>query len=161
MKKTAPETPTLPAMLAQPLALLPRTPALFALQKALNVVFAEYLQNGEIDFLDQRSVNVRIEDAGVEFALSVDAGKMIVRPAADKPDLCIAGKTWAFLRLASRAEDSDTLFFRRELSTTGDTDLGLCIKNFLDALEPETLPLHAVFEPALRFGTRALQARSR
>ncbi len=154
-------TPTLPALLVRPLNLLPKAPARFVLQQGLNVVFAEHLHNGEIDFLDQRSVNVRVEDAGIEFALSLRLGRLVVTPAAGKPDLRIAGNAWAFLQLASRAEDSDTLFFRRELRTTGDTDLGLFIKNFLDGLEPDSLPLHQVFQPALRIGTRALQFRRR
>lgn len=154
-------TPTLPALLVWPLSLLPKAPARFALQQGLNAVFAEHLRSGEIDFLDQRSVIVRVDDAGIEFALSLRHRRLVVAPAAGKPDLRIAGNAWAFLQLASRAEDSDTLFFRRELSTTGNTDLGLFIKNFLDGLEPDTLPLHRVFQPALRIGTRALRLRRR
>ena len=150
-------TPTLPALVVRPLSLLPKAPARFVLEHGLNAVFAEHLHNGEIDFLDQRCVNVRIDDAGIEFALSLRHARFVVTPASGKPDLRISGKAWTFLQLASRAEDSDTLFFRRELSTTGDTDLGLFIKNFLDGLEPDTLPLHRVFQPALRIGTRALQ----
>lgn len=154
-------TPTLPGFVTRPLALLPKAPARLVLQQALNVVFAEHLRSGEIDFLDQRCLNVCINDAGIEFAVSLHQRKLAVRPAAAEPDLRIAGNAWAFLQLANRAEDSDTLFFRRELSTTGDTDLGLFVKNFLDGLEPETLPLHHVFEPALRIGSRALRMRHR
>jgi len=36
------------------------------------------------------------------------------------------------------------------LRTSGDTELGLYIKNFLDGLEPETLPYHRVIDPILR-----------
>lgn len=150
-------TPTLPALLARPLALLPKGPALFALQRALNIVFAEHLREGDIDFLDGRLVNVCVNDAGIEFALSLRNGKLIARRAVTDPELRIGGNVWAFLQLANRAEDSDTLFFRRELSTTGDTDLGLYLKNFLDGLEPETLPLHFLVDPLLRLGMRILR----
>lgn len=153
--------PTLPHFVTRPLALLPKAPARLFLQQALNFVFAEHLRSGEIDFLDQRCLNVRLNDAGIEFTMSLRHRKLAVQPAAAQPDLRIAGSTWAFLQLANRAEDSDTLFFRRELSTTGDTDLGLFVKNFLDGLEPETLPLHHIFQPALRIGLRALGMRHR
>jgi predicted lipid carrier protein YhbT len=52
--------------------------------------------------------------------------------------------------LATRKEDADTLFFRRQLKTSGDTELGLHVKNFLDGLEPETLLYHRVIDPILR-----------
>ena len=45
------------------------------------------------------------------------------------------------MRLASRQEDQDTLFFQRSLMIEGDTELGLGIKNLLDSLEPEQLPI--------------------
>lgn len=41
----------------------------------------------------------------------------------------------AFLQLAARQEDPDTLFFNRTLSIEGDTELGLIVKNMLDAME--------------------------
>ena len=124
-------TPRLPSLFAKPLAFLPQWPALFALERTLNVVFAEPLREGEIDFLE---------------------GRMMALKAIDDPDLRIAGDAFAFLQLATRAEDSDTLFFRRQLSTTGDTDLGLYLKNFLDGLDPESLPLNQLTGPLLRLG---------
>jgi predicted lipid carrier protein YhbT len=52
--------------------------------------------------------------------------------------------------LTTRKEDAHTLFFRRQLKTTGDTELGLHVKNFLDGLEPETLRYHRAIDPILR-----------
>jgi len=40
-----------------------------------------------------------------------------------------------FLALALRREDPDTLFFSRRLVLEGDTELGLALKNALDALD--------------------------
>ncbi|EXJ09542.1 ubiquinone anaerobic biosynthesis accessory factor UbiT [Nitrincola nitratireducens] len=37
--------------------------------------------------------------------------------------------------MAKRTEDPDSLFFQRQLSIEGDTELGLGIKNLLDSLE--------------------------
>ena len=46
----------------------------------------------------------------------------------------------AFLQLVARQEDPDTLFFNRELLIEGDTELGLVVKNMLDAVEWPKLP---------------------
>ena len=40
-----------------------------------------------------------------------------------------------FALLAARKEDPDTLFFSRRLVMEGDTELGLLVKNTLDAIE--------------------------
>jgi len=55
------------------------------------------------------------------------------------PDLTISGAIYDFLALATRREDSDTLFFNRRVVMAGDTALGLELKNLLDAMDPETL----------------------
>ena len=51
------------------------------------------------------------------------------------PDLQFAAPLAAYLQMVSRQEDPDTLFFNRTLSIEGDTELGLRVKNMLDALE--------------------------
>ena len=53
-------------------------------------------------------------------------------------DLKISASAHDFMLLARRQEDPDTLFFSRRLSMEGDTELGLLVKNTLDAIE---LPL--------------------
>jgi predicted lipid carrier protein YhbT len=54
---------------------------------------------------------------------------------AGKPDLQFTAALSAYLQMVSRQEDPDTLFFNRSLSIEGDTELGLRVKNMLDALE--------------------------
>ncbi|MNT73963.1 SCP-2 sterol transfer family protein [compost metagenome] len=58
-----------------------------------------------------------------------------------KADVTIRGNWREFLLLASRQEDPDTLFFRRRLVIEGDTELGLTLKNLIDSLDPEVLPV--------------------
>ncbi len=50
-------------------------------------------------------------------------------------DVRVVGTLTDYWKLASRAEDPDTLFFARRLCLEGDTETALCIKNLLDALE--------------------------
>ena len=68
------------------------------------------------------------------------------------PDLTISASANDFMLLAQRKQDPDTLFFSRRLSMQGDTELGLVVKNALDALE---LP---VLDPA-QWTPRAVLAR--
>ena len=49
--------------------------------------------------------------------------------------------------LARRQEDPDTLFFSRRLSMEGDTELGLLVKNTIDAIELPVFHLER-FKPA-------------
>ena len=49
--------------------------------------------------------------------------------------------------LARRQEDPDTLFFSRRLSMEGDTELGLLVKNTMDAIELPVLNLEQ-FKPS-------------
>lgn len=61
-----------------------------------------------------------------------------------------------FLLLAQRRQDPDTLFFSRRLSMEGDTELGLVVKNALDAIE---LPVLDPREWARTLSPRAVRAR--
>jgi predicted lipid carrier protein YhbT len=65
----------------------------------------------------------------------------------ETPDLSFSANLSAFLQLLARQEDPDTLFFNRELSIVGDTELGLVIKNMLDAVELPQLPSLPIFRP--------------
>ena len=51
------------------------------------------------------------------------------------PEVTIRACAWDFYRLARRLEDPDTLFFSRRLTIDGDTELGLLVKNTLDAID--------------------------
>lgn len=136
-----PPRPTLPALLALPFTLIPGPVHSTILTTALNVLFAGRIQQGgEFEFLRDRVLAVKVRDAKVEyhFRLAGPAG-FVPCQAAQQPDLTISGTIYDFLALATRREDSDTLFFNRRVVMEGDTALGLELKNFLDAMEPETL----------------------
>ncbi len=116
----------------------------------MNAMFAELLDAGELEFLAERVMNVIVSDAGLRFSVRLDQNKLRAGVEASEADLTIEGTVYTFLLLATRKEDADTLFFRRQLKTSGDTELGLYVKNFLDGLEPETLPYHRTIDPILR-----------
>lgn len=143
-------SPELPSIVRKPLAWVPLPIKAKVITSAMNAVFAAPLEAGELGFLTERVMNVFVSDAELSFSVRLDQGKLRADIAALEADLTVEGTVYTFLLLATRREDADTLFFRRQLKTSGDTELGLHVKNFLDGLEPETLPYHRALDPILR-----------
>jgi len=135
---TSSTAPRFPLPLAIPLGLIPPGVHSTGLALVLNQVFARSLREGELEFLSGRLVEIRIPDARVTFRLTLRGGRLEAAPSEGRPDTRIEGAALDFLRLATRQEDADTLFFNRRLRFNGDTELGLYVKNFLDAFEPPT-----------------------
>ncbi len=127
----------MPAPLAFPLALIPRRVHNTLLVQILNRLFAAELAEGELDFLQDRVMRIEVTDARLIFHITLRQNRLSVVPDRRADDLSISGCVYDFLLLATRREDADTLFFNRRLKLGGDTELGLYVKNFLDALELE------------------------
>jgi predicted lipid carrier protein YhbT len=144
------QTPELPSIASRPMAWVPIAIKAKAITSAMNTMFAAPLAAGELGFLAQRVVNINVSDAELRFSIRLEQDKFCVAKEVSEADLSIEGTVYTFLLLATRKEDADTLFFRRQLKTSGDTELGLYVKNFLDGLEPETLPYHQAIDPILR-----------
>ncbi|MGQ9830218.1 MAG: ubiquinone anaerobic biosynthesis accessory factor UbiT [Thermochromatium sp.] len=122
--------------LTLPLRLVPSVLHSRALAGLLNQVMKEALDEGELDFLVGRRIAIEIDDLGLRYRLGLENGRIKGYGDERPADASIAGGLYAFLLLAARREDADTLFFQRRLRMSGDTELGLYLKNFLDAFEP-------------------------
>ena len=129
--------PIVPRFLVRPLKLVPTRAHSTAFVTAANRVFAQHLQDGDLDFLEDRTIEIRVSDLEVVFRLTLKAGRLAAQANYKRADLTVEGTAYDYLLLMTRREDSDTLFFNRRLKLGGDTELGLFLKNFLDALEPE------------------------
>lgn len=135
--------PVLPGALAKMLGLLPAYPGSLLFARALNLALARHLQPDARALLEGKTLRIRVLDLQLCFdfcwrdygfkACRV-AGK-IVGKAGYEIDLKIGATAHDFLLLAQRKEDPDTLFFSRRLQMEGDTDLGLLVKNTLDAID--------------------------
>lgn len=151
--------PSLPGLFQLPLKIIPDRIRYPTIKRALNTLFEEALSQGELDFLIHKTININIEDASLCFNIYLQNGRLNIGSTRPDADLSISGKLYAFLMLGTRKEDADTLFFRRLLKSEGDTELGLFVKNFLDGLEPQTLPAFRVMDAcmngALNFADRA------
>lgn len=94
----------------------------------------------ELDWASLRGKRfcVQVRDLGVGSHFSVS--EQGLRPEfGDHADVTFTACADDFLRLALRLEDPDTLFFNRRLLIEGNTDLGLTVKNMLDAVELDEL----------------------
>ena len=121
---------------------LPQWPHALALVTALNAALKmKLLPESELAALEEKLFRVRVLDPGGEACYTFRNGlfRPIFRPERE-PDLAFAANLSAYLQLLARQEDPDTLFFNRELEITGNTELGLIVKNMLDAMEWPKFP---------------------
>ena len=78
---------------------------------------------------------------GIGWVVELQGARLVV---VDQPaEATVRGTATDLLLLAGRREDADTLFFQRRLVLTGDTELGLVVKNMLDAVEWPKFPIFA------------------
>ena len=128
---------TLPSIIARIGTRLPQWPHAVALSAGLNAaVKMKLLPKESLALLEGRSFLIDVLDTGGHAAFTFRDG--MFRPlfsVPETPDLSFRANLSAFLQLAARQEDPDTLFFNRTLSIEGDTELGLIVKNMLDAME--------------------------
>ena len=130
-------SPRFPKPLALPLGLIPSSVHSTLLVQALNRIFRPELSDGDLDFLEDRIMVIRVTDARICYRLTLENGRLKAAQGTNPEDLTIEGTIYDFLLLATRREDPDTLFFNRRLKLGGNTELGLYVKNFLDSLELE------------------------
>jgi predicted lipid carrier protein YhbT len=128
---------TLPALIGRLGMRLPQWPHSFNLALALNAAKKlGVLPEETLSQIEERRFRVTVTDTGMVADFTYRQGAF--RPLfgdAGKPDLHFTAPLSAYLQMVSRQEDPDTLFFNRTLSIEGDTELGLRVKNMLDALE--------------------------
>jgi predicted lipid carrier protein YhbT len=120
---------------------LPEWPPAQALALALNAaLLGGLLARDALEPLRGKTVAIELRDLGARVRLQYGAWGFRPFSRAAKTDLCIKAGVADFAALALRREDPDTLFFKRRLVMTGDTDLGLVVKNALDAIDWSRLP---------------------
>lgn len=131
----------LPKPIGALLARLPSYPGSVLLVAALNAGVARQLPPDVGERLLHRRFRIDVRDARATFDFTWSGSGFAASMRHGSVDLCISANAHDFVRLARRQEDPDTLFFSRRLSMQGDTELGLVVKNTLDALELPVLDL--------------------
>ena len=102
-------------------------------------LFQQDCERGAFDFLLGKTATIHLTDLELMFQVSAtqryQRTTLVVSPAAGEGDVKMRVSWPILLQLATQQVDPDTLFFRRKLLITGDTELGLEIKNLLDTIE--------------------------
>lgn len=123
----------LPRPFAAVIERLPQWPPSAALAAGLNLLLLPLLGAEARAALRGRVVSIQVADGGIDARVRLVAIGFV--PARATPDVVIRASAYDYWRLARREEDPDTLFFARRLAIEGDTELGLAVKNALDAVE--------------------------
>ena len=124
------------------LQLLPEAPPAHALALALNAgILVGLVTRSVLEPLQGKTVSLEATDLGTRVRVAYDGNRFTAYGGGAPADLTIRSTVSGFLALGLRREDPDTLFFTRRLVMTGDTDLGLVVKNVLDAIDWSRLPL--------------------
>lgn len=130
-----PPSRAVPGPLGALLARLPAYPGSVLLSTVLNVGVAPRLPDDVRELLLNKKMRIHVRDARLTFDFSWEGKGFSACAAGAQADLTISAIAYDFLLLAQRREDPDTLFFSRRLVMEGDTELGLVVKNALDAME--------------------------
>ncbi|MDE1989572.1 MAG: SCP2 sterol-binding domain-containing protein [Betaproteobacteria bacterium] len=151
-----------PKGLARGLAILPSTWPARAFTHLLQRHLLQTLPAGSLEFLEKRRVSVSVDDLGFFWAITAEGGKLHTLAPGTEAEATIRGKALDLLLLAGRLEDADTLFFQRRLIMTGDTALGLQIRNLLDQWPMERLSpaLQVLLNRLTRLALAAKAARA-
>jgi len=128
-----------PSLMSVPVKLTPFALKRQVLEQVLHWQFRQALADGELEFLEGRWLSIEVRDIGLRWFTSVDNGRLIVSQTAQS-DVSFSADASDLLMIAARRQDPDTLFFQRRLVIEGDTELGLYVKNLMDAIELEQMP---------------------
>ncbi len=126
---------TLPKPVGNMLALLPAYPGSFFFVTGLNLALAKNLASDVREMLQGKKLRLRVTDAQLVFDFEWRNERFTACQNKGEADLTISASAHDFVLLARRQEDPDTLFFSRRLAMEGDTELGLLVKNTIDAIE--------------------------
>ncbi len=149
-------TYAVPKPVGELLSRLPAYPGSLLFVAGLNLALIRHLASDVTPLLVGKKLRLRVTDAQWAFDFEWRKDRFVASQNAGEADLTIAASAYDFLLLARRQEDPDTLFFNRRLSMEGDTELGLLVKNTLDAIDAPLVTLES-FKPSRVFAS--LKAR--
>lgn len=115
---------------------LPVQPPSFVAARVLDQTLLPRLPADARQALAGRCVELHVTDFGLRVRLWLTPAGFAPAPAHAEPALRITAPGSSYLRLLRGDDDPDRLFFERALVMEGDTELGLVLKNTLDAIGP-------------------------
>lgn len=134
---TVSSSPKFPKPFSLPLKVLPQALHNRFLANIINRILVNDLNAGELDFLQDKSVAIEINDIGMRYQMTLSGVRLVGATVQADNDLTVRASLYDFMSMASRQVDPDTLVFQRRLVMEGDTELGLGLKNYLDGMDVE------------------------
>ena len=131
----------IPPQIGKLLSLLPAYPGSLLFVTALNLALIKSLPADVRQSLADKRLRITVRDAQLSFDFKWTHSRFTACRNTGEADLTISASAHEFVLLARRLEDPDTLFFSRRLVMEGDTELGLLVKNTIDAIELPMLDL--------------------
>jgi predicted lipid carrier protein YhbT len=131
----------IPPPIGKLLSLLPVYPGSLLFVTGLNLALLKSLPADVKQSLADKKLRIKVTDAQLSFDFQWTHSSFSACRNMGDADLTISASAHDFLLLARRLEDPDTLFFSRRLVMEGDTELGLLVKNTIDAIELPMLDL--------------------
>jgi predicted lipid carrier protein YhbT len=125
----------LPEPVGHLLSLLPARPGSWLFSRTLNLLLVQHLDADLRRALEGKRLRLTVTDARLAFDFQWRGQRFEASGAGREADLNISATLHDLGLLAARKADPDTLFFSRRLVMEGDTELGLHIKNALDAID--------------------------
>ena len=109
---------------------------------ALHSVFKAAINDGDFEFLTEKWLKISITDIDLHWWLSFQNNSLVMAAPSQaiQEDVSFTASGDDLLLIAGRKQDPDTLFFQRRLQIEGDTELGLEVKNLIDAIDLDQLP---------------------
>ncbi|MGI0118634.1 ubiquinone anaerobic biosynthesis accessory factor UbiT [Zooshikella sp. RANM57] len=128
------------ALLTKPVHLCPAILQTHVLEKLLNHLLCSVVNDGELDFLEDQWIELKLLDCDLSYFLSYNpqTQRCIVQEKGE-PDASISCKLTDAIALITQQVDPDTLFFQRRLLLEGNTALSHGFKNILDTVELDKL----------------------
>jgi len=140
------QTWLIPKPVGQVLGRLPGLPGSMLFVMGLNLALAKQLNSDVTQMLLDKKLRLCVLDAQWTFDFEWRNTRFVACKNAGAADLTLSASAHDFIKLARREEDPDTLFFNRRLAMEGDTELGLLVKNTIDAIELPVMNLEP-FKP--------------
>ncbi|WP_283151106.1 ubiquinone anaerobic biosynthesis accessory factor UbiT [Silvimonas soli] len=116
---------------------LPEAPPALVAGFVLNRLAPRLWADDDFSWLNGQTIRIAIRDLGCGLTLTHNGRRFA---ASNAPASVTLAANWRDLAALMRHEaDPDTLFFQRKLLIEGDTELGLHLKNRLDATDWDAL----------------------
>lgn len=127
---------SVPKLLGDMMSVLPAYPGSVLFVSALNMILTPRLPEDVRVMILGKQLRLSITDARLDFNFVWTKGGFVAGWRNVEPDMIISASAYDFYQLSRPGKkDPDTLFFSRRLVMAGDTELGLVLKNTIDAMD--------------------------